>query len=102
MKSFNIGSQRENAKQITIKVTRGKVFFFLFICILLAWGVSKVIEDDIKSLYDSEIKIKCINGTTENVEYAKEYYCGEHYTNLKDKFESYNRIKQIVTGIENE
>lgn len=96
MKDFSMGSKRENAREITVKVTKGKIFVFFLVCVLFGWAVAYVVADDIKDLYEAEIKIQCSSGAIEIVEYGKEYYCTEHYTTLEGKVKNYNKLKEIV------
>lgn len=102
MKDFSMGSKKENAKQITVKVTRGKVYGFILGLILFGWLVGNLISDDVKELVGSEYKIECLNGSIEEIKQGLEYYCNEHYTVLYGRISNYQEVSNYIRGIENE
>jgi len=98
---FSIGSKREGAKEITLNITKKKVVIFLLILLALAYLAAVVLEDNVKEALGEEMIIGCINGTKEPVQYGEEYYCGDHYTVLQGKVQSYDELVGIIRGIEN-
>jgi hypothetical protein len=94
-KAISIGSKKEGAKEVTVKVTRGKIFIFLIFCVALAYGISSLTAN----LFDNDILyVECKNGTKENITFMKEYYCGSHYTIMEGAVPN-NKYEQVVNRI---
>lgn len=99
LKDFSMGSKRENAKQVTVKVTPLKVIIFFFVLICLGVGVTKLLEPTIKEMYPNEMAIGCVNGSKEVVEFGKEFYCGDHFSVLENT-KDYKKLQSIIYGVD--
>lgn len=93
--SIKIGSKRENAKQITLKVTPNKIFLFVVVILIIAFGVMQITKPLVKDLYENEIMVKCNTGEVIPIEFNKTYYCNEHYTKM-EKLSNFDRIEEII------
>lgn len=90
---FELGSKNPK-KTINVEL-KPKHLVLGFILLML---LSYFILLGLVNLGFGDKSVNCVNGSTEVVEFGKEYYCGEHYSTLRNRLSesTFNDIEVII------
>jgi hypothetical protein len=97
-KKISIGSKKPK-REIDVTVTPKHIFFGLVILFVIVYGITNFLITN--GYYEIEdMKIECGTGKIEEIEKDKQFYCGEHYSVLKDYVseKNYKHLEGIING----
>lgn len=98
-REISIGSKKDSKrfkKEINLEVRpRHFVYAFIFLMLLVVLIHNILLATNI---IEEELMFKCTNGSIEKIEYGKEVYCDQHYSETFGHldFEDFLKIENII------
>ena len=102
---ISLGSKKpqdELRKEIDINVTPKHLVVFFLILIVLSIAISIVLAK-YTTIGSETLSFKCNDGTVETITPSKEYYCGQHYSELKGLLpeQKYLKVEELINNGQN-